>query len=183
MKSCVVILMDCWEYSDADPMRVADLRSKMCTNINHFFLQHQNTIQATINACYNPGKLHHEIDTNSCPGYVDATEPSQLLEIIEKTSANTVWYLGMHWNRCIRSRPLGYAVVKHLLSDRNKPVQLLAKQSCTLELIEVYPGKQHSPTYERVPNFAQDTVTELTHVEDDVYEIVGIRKDWDGKLR
>lgn len=162
-------------------MRVADLRSRMCTNINNFFTQYQRFIKATINACYSPGILHHKIDKTKCPGYVDATEPQQFVQVFKQHTVKDIWYLGMHWNRCIRSRPLGYAVVQELVHDQ--PVRMLAKQDCTLELKEIYPGKQYSPTYEREPDFTQDAVTDLKPVQDDVYQILGVKKTWDGKLR
>lgn len=184
MPNTAVILMDCWAYSDSDPMRAANLRSQLCANINNFFQHNAQNISVTINACYYPGTLNPLINVDACPGFVNATEQEDFAKIYDKYLPTVIYYLGMHWNRCIRTRPLGYAVVQEILKHRaTKPVHLLAKQSCTIELVEHRPGKQYSPTYERWPDFARDSVTELDHVHDDVYEIVGIHKDWDGRLR
>ena len=176
--------MDCWEYTEKDPMRTANLRSEMCVNINKFIANRTDSIQVVINACYNPGVLNTEIDTKIGTVFVDATTPEQFAKIYQQHSVDTIWYLGMHWNRCIRSRPLGYALMKEILAKlTQKSVKLYAKQDCTIELIEQHPVKQHSPTHEQFANFANDEVTELEHVYNDVYRIIGIKKTWDGKFR
>ena len=180
----IVVLMDCWEYTEKDPMRTANLRSEMCVNINKFIANRTDSIQVVINACYSPGVLNQEIDTKIGTVFVDATTPEQFAKIYQQHSVDTIWYLGMHWNRCIRSRPLGYAMMQGILDKlTQKSVGLYAKQNCTIELIEYFPGVQHSPTFERFPNFQDDKVTELEHLSDDVYQIIGIKKNWDGKLR
>ena len=92
----IVILMDCWEYTKKDPMRIANLRSEMCVNINKFIADQKDSIQTVVNACYNPGVLNTEIDTKIGPEFLNATTPEQFAKIYKRKlnsgmAASLVW--------------------------------------------------------------------------------------------
>jgi len=178
MKDSIVILMDCWDYTPGEVTAQANLRKSMCENINDFVVDNSYRICKVFNTQYGE-TLNPDIDLRSWP--VPA-EDTLLLDPIIKTikdhSIKTVWYMGIHWNMCIRHRPTGYQPLIESLTKQQIDLKILAKQCCTLKHV-----KQHGKVIrEEVPDFANDPVTELEHVEGDTWQILGTRKDWNGKI-
>jgi hypothetical protein len=108
-----------------------------------------------------------------------------VIDIVQdKNYKFNIWLLGMHWNRCVRTRLLGYLNLLETLTTENLDVKVLTKMDCVLEnLIERrgVPGIS-SITYERFPDFNRETVTDLQHVEEQVYQILGTHHNWDGTI-
>ena len=170
--------MDCWAYKANETVLAKhNLRAPVMQNINKFLL---NMDAHTLSASYNNTELHPSLDV----GLIDyhSTDLIFFKKLYELHQYKNIWYLGLHWNRCIRARELGYQYVSEYLHSINSQCKLLAKPSCTLELKEVYPGKQHSPVYEQGARFKDRTITLTKKIAEDTYVIKGTNPDWNGKI-
>jgi len=184
MKDTLVILMDCWDYKPGETSSKDNLRSTMCKNINDFVEDNSNRIHMVVDAHYDLANrpAHPDIskeDWRVSVLHMEDVDP--VVQIIHDQKIKNVYYLGIHWNRCIRNRQLGYVQIMERLQGLGIQVNIYTVKNCTLENIHTE-RRQHAPVYERVPDFASDPVTELKHVEGDIWQILGTRKDWNGKI-
>ena len=47
------------------------------------------------------------------------------------------WYFGLHWNRCIRDREIGWFNLKnHYNKNKNQKIEIIFKDNCTLKLLD-----------------------------------------------
>ena len=170
--------MDCWDYTPGDITAKDDLRKPMCENINAFIDENSHRVCKVFNTQW--GRiLNPNIGLRSWAVPVEDTLLlNSIIKTIKDNNIKTVWYMGIHWNMCIRHRPTGYQPLIDALTTQQIEVKILAKQSCTLKHVK-HDGKV---IREEVPDFANDPVTELEHVEGDIWQILGTRKDWNGKI-
>jgi len=170
--------MDCWDYSPNDVTAKDNLRKPMCENINEFVNKHSNRLAKVFNTQWGR-KLNPHIGLHTWPVEVEDTwvlDP--IIKTIQEIHIKTVWYMGIHWNMCIRHRPTGYQPLIERLTKHGLDVNIYARENCTLKHV-----KHHGRVVcERVPDFATDPVTELQHVQDQTWQILGTRKDWDGTI-
>ena len=179
MKNSLIILMDCWAYRDTEvDLQDKNLRKPVMQNINQFL--QNNTSYTVISACYNHMPLHPDLNAKLIDHHITTIEEFKNFFLSQNFDA--IWYLGLHWNRCIRSRELGYQCVSEFIQQSSHQCKILTKPSCTLELKEVYPGKQHSPVYEQLANFEDQTITMTKKISFDEYLIQGTNPNWNGKI-
>lgn len=180
MKTSVVILMDCWAYQDSETeLAEKNLRKPVMQNINQFL--QNNTSYTVVSACYNHMPLHPDLNSELIDHHI--TTLDEFKNLFPACTFDVVWYLGLHWNRCIRSRELGYQCVGEYLQQINCNCKFMTKPSCTLELKEVRPGKQHSPVYEQPADFQNQRITVTEKTDHDEYIIHGTNPEWDGRVR
>jgi hypothetical protein len=178
MTKDLVILMDCWAYKDHETdLAEKDLRAPVMENINQFLRSGNRDV---LSASYANMPLHKSLDNNLIDFH--STDFNFFQELFNKNNYENIWYLGLHWNRCIRSRELGYQCVNEFLQSINKRCKILTKQSCTLELKETKPGKQYSPTYEQTANFKDQSITMTKKIAPDTYIIQETNPVWNGKI-
>ena len=178
MKDSIIILMDCWDYSPNDITAKNNLRKPMCENINQFVREHRGQIAKVFNTQW--GRILNPnigLRTWGLP-VEDTWVLDPILKTIKDNKIKYIWYMGIHWNMCIRHRPTGYQPLIEALTRQQIDLKILVNQSCTLQHV-----KQNGKVIrEEVPNFALDSVTELEHVQDQTWQILGTRKDWDGTI-
>jgi hypothetical protein len=168
----VIILIDCWEYSplnDSPESIQADLRAQMCHNIRDFVEDEAPRIHRVYNALYS-GNLNPNLDLAnwSVPVQFELILQPIIMDII-KHNIQQVYYMGQHWNNCIRWRLTGYRNLLAALRTGQHDVRVLAKQSCTLEHVII-----NDPwSGERFPDFANDAKTTMVPVKGDVWQILG----------
>ena len=170
--------MDCWAYKANETVLAKhNLRNKVMQNINKFLL---DVNAHTLSASYDNMELHPSLNADLIDYH--STDFNYFKKLYELHQYKNIWYLGLFWNRCIRTRELGYQVVSEYLQTKDFQCKLLAKPSCTLELKEVHPGKQHSSVYEQDACFEDGTITLTKNIAEDTYVIQGTNPDWNGKI-
>ena len=178
MKDSIIILMDCWDYSPNEVTAKDNLRKPMCENINQFVREHYGQIAKVFNTQW--GRILNPnigLRTWGLP-VEDTLVLDPILKTIKDNKIKYVWYMGIHWNMCIRHRATGYQPLIEQLTSQGIDVNIYVNQNCTLKHV-----KQHNRVVrEQIPDFASDSVTELKHIEGDTWQILGTRKDWDGTI-
>jgi hypothetical protein len=163
----IVILIDCWEGSQ----NTEDLRSVMCSNIinNIQVIEPELVIFAT----YGKTALHPILKNHTFQNQVNATSIEEFENLLEQLLHNykpttiNCWFFGLHWNSCIKDRPLGWYNVHQFLLQKKLDVVLLAREDCTLKIpVEI------SEYLEVWADFEYDSMTMLNPISNGNWIII-----------
>lgn len=151
----IVILIDCW----AGYLGPLDLRSKMCENIKRSI----NAIgpDLIIFATYGK-KLHPVLKGSNFSNTANALSLEEFKVAINELNLLTdirCWFFGLHWNSCIKDRPMGWKSVYSFFHHQGLHIDLLSREDCTLKI-----PFELSKELEIWPDFEHDTITKLSYV-------------------
>lgn len=119
-----------------------------------------------------PGKLRtHKILLNATTkGKQIAIQRIWQLEYaIQQLSLDVerIWFFGIHWNQCIRSRELGWNNIKNYAKKIwQKDIDILFKDNCTLKI-----PYEKSEFTEEWPVISGDRITVCSHVGDHTWKL------------
>lgn len=168
MRKKVVVLIDCWDFQNTDHKRNKknNFRRTAFKHIQHFV---ENTkIHLVVDSIYDE-EPHPNIQK-----LIERHNVKKILElqpfvrkIFSDQSPIDLYYMGMHWNVCIRDRPVGWSNILSYISDNNIDCRILFKENT----IVAYDEKE----IEHWPNFEQDKRTLCSKINDTTWQLLGPR--------
>jgi hypothetical protein len=79
-----------------------------------------------------------------------------------KQDITKIWMFGLHWNMCIKDRPVGWkSLYTHAKQNWNNDVEIWSREDCTLIL--PYNDLGETLDYETWPEFEYDRLTACKH--------------------
>ena len=79
-----------------------------------------------------------------------------------KQDVSKIWIFGLHWNMCIKNRPVGWqSLYTHAKQNWNTDVEIWSREDCTL--IQPYNDIGEPLNYETWPEFEYDQLTACKH--------------------
>ena len=169
-RKLVVVLVDCWDYvfayQHSDDYFINfknNLRKIAFENIHNFILN--NDVDSIVTASYGY-PLHAKL--RPLKKNANCIEILELRDFEEKVfvddSPIDIYYMGAHWNACIRNRPVGWRNVQHLAQEKNIDCRILFKNKTLIDEVD---GR-----LECWPDFDNDKETLSYKVNDDTWQLV-----------
>jgi hypothetical protein len=97
----------------------------------------------------------------------------QLDQVVKnlKQKIDKIWIFGLHWNQCLKDRPLGWkAVHAHAVRHWGSNVEIWSREDCTL--IIPYNDLDKPLNFETWPTFEYDQLTLCKHYSNGDWKIV-----------
>ena len=169
-KKLVVVLVDCWDYvfayQHSDEFFVNfknNLRKTAFHNICNFILN--NEVDLVVTASYEypmHAKLRPLKKLDNCIEILELDKFENT--VFADDSPIDIYYMGAHWNACIRNRPVGWRNVQSIARKKNIDCRILFKNKTLIDEID---GR-----FECWPDFDNDRETLSHRINDDTWELV-----------
>jgi len=169
-RKLVVVLVDCWDYvfayQHSDDFKYNfknNLRKIAFENIHNFVLN--NAADLIVTASYGypmHSKLRPLKKLDNCIEILDLDEFENTVFVDD--SPIDIYYMGAHWNACIRNRPIGWRNIQSVAQEKNIDCRILFKNKTLIDEID---GQ-----FECWPDFDNDDETLSFKINDDTWQLV-----------
>ena len=142
----VVVLIDCWDYdkNDLDANVENNIRYHVFSNIKKSIAN--NHIDLIVDATYDNRTIHPELtsvaSSKKCVKILELSDFEN--KVLSGNEPLDIYYMGMHWNQCIKNRPVGWENVLTVVKRKAVDCRILFDPDTIVKMswpdeIELYP--------------------------------------------
>jgi len=168
----IVILIDCWDYTNIDNKNSAivqqtniqqNLRQKMCQNICDFISN--NTIDLIVDATHEY-EIHPLLfDVIQRKNFIAIKKISEFEHyVFEKYDSVNLYYTGLYWNMCTKDREIGWKNINNYVNLKNLDYRILFKDGTILA--------SENEGLECWPDFDNDFFTLSHKISETTWELI-----------
>ena len=123
----IVVLIDCWDYdkNDLDANVENNIRYHVFSNIKKSIAN--NHIDLIVNATYDNRAIHSIlkpiVKSKKCVKILELLDFEN--KVLDGNEPLDVYYMGMHWNQCIKNRPVGWENVLSVIKRKAVDCRIL----------------------------------------------------------
>jgi hypothetical protein len=125
-------------------------------NIINFVNNNQEFIYSVIFCTHSPESADPILTSNCWPV---ATKNLITAESINRYTCNieinNIWFFGLHWNKCVSGRPVGWKNLYKYFKEQNRSIRLMTRSDCVLSL--------NNEQIEYFPDFKNDLLMHSDH--------------------
>jgi len=123
----IAVLIDCWDYDDydLDANVQNNIRCHVFSNIKKFITN--NHVDLIVDATYDNRPIHPTlasvVNSKKCIKILELSEFEN--KVLDGNEPLDVYYMGMHWNQCIKNRPVGWENVLSVIKSKAMDCRIL----------------------------------------------------------